>query len=56
MGGRSCLGKEKALADASYLLSRLVQNFEELDGSAEWKPQMRLSMKSAAGYKVAFRL
>jgi cytochrome P450 len=56
MGGRSCLGKEKALADASYLLARLVQTFEGLEGTADWKPQARLSMRNAAGYKVTFRV
>jgi cytochrome P450 len=55
MGGRSCLGKEKALADASYLLARLAQKFEGLEGSAEWKPHSQLSMRNAAGYKVTFR-
>jgi cytochrome P450 len=54
MGGRSCLGKEKALADASYLLARLAQKFEGLEGSAEFKPAAQLSMRNAAGYKIAF--
>jgi cytochrome P450 len=56
MGGRACLGKEKALVEASYVLFRLVERFEGLEGlvGGQWKPSAQLSMRNKAGYKVAF--
>lgn len=57
-GPRSCLGKDKALAEAGYLLVRLVERFERVEGrsgkGAGWRPEVRISMKNKAGYKVAF--
>ncbi|KAF2681342.1 cytochrome P450 [Lentithecium fluviatile CBS 122367] len=56
LGGRACLGREKALVESSYLLVRFAQNFERLEApGSEWKPDTtRMSMKNGAGYKVVF--
>lgn len=57
IGPRACLGKDKALAEAAYLLARLVQRFESLeDKTGVWKPEASFSMKNKAGYKVAFKV
>jgi cytochrome P450 len=57
VGPRACLGKDKALAEAAYLLVRLVNRFESLeDRTPEWKPEVRFSMKNKDGYQVTFKI
>ncbi|KAJ4291650.1 hypothetical protein N0V90_009545 [Kalmusia sp. IMI 367209] len=55
-GPRACLGKDKALAEAAYLLVRLVMRFEGLeDRTVVWRPDASFSMKNKKGYEVVFR-
>ena len=57
IGPRACLGRDKALAEAAYLLARFVKRFERLeDKTGVWKPEASFSMKNKAGYKVAFKI
>jgi cytochrome P450 len=56
-GPRACLGKDKALAEAAYLLVRLVSRFESLeDRTPEWRPDASFSMKNKKGYQVTFKV
>ncbi|OAG04252.1 cytochrome P450 [Paraphaeosphaeria sporulosa] len=56
-GPRSCLGKDKALAEAAYLLARLVKRFESLESrTPEWKPDASFSMKNKKGYRITFKV
>ncbi|KAJ4360168.1 uncharacterized protein N0V89_000728 [Didymosphaeria variabile] len=56
-GPRACLGKEKALVEAAYLLARLVRRFESLeDRTPEWKPDASFSMKNRKGYEITFNI
>lgn len=55
-GPRACLGRDKALAEAAYLLVRLVRRFEGLeDRTGEWRPEASFGMKNKKGYHVTFR-
>ncbi|KAK8122617.1 cytochrome p450 alkane protein [Apiospora sp. TS-2023a] len=53
-GNRACLGRQKAVIEASYVLARLAQEIEGLTSadSREWKGEMKLTCKSANGCKV----
>ncbi|KAK8072662.1 cytochrome P450 [Apiospora saccharicola] len=53
-GNRACLGRQKAVIEASYVLARLAQKIEVLTSadSLEWKGEMKLTCKSANGCKV----
>lgn len=53
-GNRACLGQQKAVIEASYVLGRLAQEIEGLTSadSQEWKGEMKLTCKSANGCKV----
>jgi len=54
-GPRSCLGKEKALAEASYILIRIAQRFENLESrdSRPWKGERKLTCSNANGCKIS---
>jgi len=55
VGPRACLGKEKALTEAAYVLATLVKRFERVeDCTRAWKPEASLVMKNTEGYKVKF--
>lgn len=57
VGPRACLGKEKALAEAAYLLVRFVKRFKTLeDRTGPWRPDASFTMRNKAGYKVTFRV
>ncbi|KAF2675780.1 cytochrome P450 [Lentithecium fluviatile CBS 122367] len=53
-GQRACLGKEKVLAEAAFVVARLAQRFEKLESedARPWKGKMRLSAKNLNGCKV----
>lgn len=56
-GPRACLGKDKALAEAAYLLVRLVRRFEGLEYQMpEWDPDSSFSMKDKRGYQINFKV
>jgi len=53
-GPRICVGQQFALAEASYTIVRLVQEFGDIidrDGT-EWVEQLSLTMASGKGVKV----
>lgn len=54
-GNRACLGKQKVLAEASYVLVRMASAFEKLESSddQDWKGELKITCKSANGCKVA---
>lgn len=56
VGGRTCLGKEKALVESAYVLVRLATEFESVEfrGKPEYRGRVQLTMRSADGCKVAF--
>ncbi|KAL5464228.1 hypothetical protein PMIN06_001237 [Paraphaeosphaeria minitans] len=56
-GRRACVGKDKALAEAAYLLVRLVKRFESFESrTPEWKPDATFSMKNKKGYQITFKV
>ncbi|KAF2268086.1 putative cytochrome P450 alkane hydroxylase [Lojkania enalia] len=57
-GARICLGQQFALTKASYVLVRIMQEFELIenrDAEPEWKEQISLVTKSRNGAKVALK-
>lgn len=54
-GSRACLGRQKSLVEAAYVLARLACQFPRLESRdyEEWKGDMKLTCKSANGCKVA---
>ena len=54
-GPRSCAGRQKALAEASYVIVRMLQEFRRIESRDErpWAGQLKLTMKSLHGCKVA---
>jgi len=57
-GPRSCLGRTKALVEASYVIVTLMREFshiESRDGRG-WTGQVQLTAKNANGCKIAFRI
>lgn len=57
IGGRACLGKDKALVEAAYVLVRLAKEFDELKftGAERYRGEIRVTLKNKDGCKVAFR-
>ena len=56
VGPRACLGKDKALAEAAYLLARLAKRFEVLeDRTGPWRPDASFTMRNKDGYEVTFK-
>lgn len=55
-GQRACMGQQKALVEASYVLVRLAQSFDSIESRdpAPWKGQLTLTWKKAGGCKVSF--
>lgn len=56
-GNRACLGQQKAMIEASYVLARMARVLETLESrdNREWKGELKLTCKSANGCKVAVR-
>lgn len=54
-GNRACLGRQKSLVEAEYVLARMAQRFERMESrdSMDWKGDMKLTCKNANGCKVA---
>ncbi|KAI1407141.1 cytochrome P450 [Hypoxylon sp. FL1857] len=54
-GDRACLGQEKALIEAAYVLARLSREFAKLESrdARDWKGELKLTCKSAHGCKIA---
>ena len=58
LGARSCLGRVKARAEASYVVVRILQEFSQIESrdSEDWTGQVQLTAKNANGCKVALRV
>lgn len=54
-GRRCCLGEEKALLDASFLLAELAYLFSRIESrdSQEWRGDWRLTVRNLNGCKIA---
>ncbi|KAI0006842.1 cytochrome P450 alkane hydroxylase-like protein [Xylariaceae sp. FL0662B] len=54
-GSRACLGRQKSLVEASYVLARMAMQFEKLESrdDRDWKGEMKLTCKNGNGCKVA---
>jgi cytochrome P450 len=55
-GQRACMGQQKALVEASYVLVRLAQSFDSIESRdpAPWKGELNLTWKKVNGCKVSF--
>jgi cytochrome P450 len=53
-GDRACLGKEKVLAEAAYVVGRLAQKFTRVEPRDDkpWTEVVRMTAKNANGCKV----
>jgi len=53
-GPRACVGRQKALMEASYVIVRLLQEFRDIQSrdAQEWTGQVKLTAKNANGCKV----
>lgn len=53
-GARACLGRDKALVEAAFVLSRLALRFVALEGrdARAWKGEMKLTCQNANGCLV----
>jgi cytochrome P450 len=54
-GNRECLGKQKVLVEAAYVLVRLAKKFEVLESrdKDDWVGELKMTCKSKNGCKVA---
>lgn len=54
-GNRACLGQQKAVIEASYVLARLSQVIAILEPRDErpWEGKLKMTCKSANGCKVS---
>lgn len=53
-GERACLGKEKVLAEAAYVVGRLAQSFVRVEPREDrpWTEVVRMTAKNVYGCKV----
>lgn len=56
-GNRACLGQQKALIEASYVLVRIARAFSEIlsKDNKPWQGELKMTCKSANGCKVSLR-
>ena len=55
-GARVCLGQQLALTQATYVVTRMMQEFTSItrrDKKEEWQEKITLNTKSLHGTKVA---
>jgi cytochrome P450 len=54
-GNRECLGQQKVLVEAAYVLVRLAKEFGRLESrdKEDWVGEMKLTCKSKNGCKLA---
>jgi cytochrome P450 len=54
-GPRSCMGREKALLEASYVLTVMARTFERIENrdDRDYKAEMKLTCRNANGCKVS---
>ncbi len=56
-GNRICLGQNMALTDASYVISRILQNFSGIENkdSRPWKEGLNLTLSSGNGTHISLK-
>jgi cytochrome P450 len=54
-GNRACLGQQKVLVEAAYVILRMASTFDKLECQDDlpWKGELKLTCKSAHGCKVS---
>lgn len=54
-GPRGCIGRQKALTEASYVIVRMLREFDRIESrdAREWTGKVQLTAKNANGCKVA---
>jgi cytochrome P450 len=54
-GNRACMGQQKVLVEAAYVLVRVAKKFNKLDSrdASAWEGEMKLTCKSKNGCKIA---
>jgi cytochrome P450 len=54
-GPRSCIGKEKAMLEASYVLVKIARRFERIESrdAKDYQAEMKLTCRNGNGCKVA---
>ncbi|KAL8722838.1 MAG: hypothetical protein Q9225_000725 [Loekoesia sp. 1 TL-2023] len=54
-GPRGCIGRQKALTEASYVIVRILREFNHIESrdAREWTGKVQLTAKNANGCKVA---
>ena len=54
-GPRACAGQHKALTEASYIIVRILHEFQSIESrdEREWTGQVQLTAKNVHGCKVA---
>lgn len=54
-GPRACVGRQKALTEASYVVARMLREFNRIESrdAQEWTGKVQLTAKNANGCKVA---
>jgi cytochrome P450 len=54
LGPRMCAGQQKALMETSYVISRLLQEFQDIEArdEREWQGRVQLTAKNAHGCLV----
>jgi cytochrome P450 len=57
-GNRACMGQQKVLVEAAYVLVRFAKKFSKLESrdSSAWEGEMKLTCKSKNGCKIALSL
>ena len=55
-GPRQCIGREKALTEALYVLARLLHRFARIESrdQRDWQGRVQLSAQNLHGCQVAF--
>jgi cytochrome P450 len=54
-GNRSCMGQQKVLVEAAYVLMRLARRYDRIESrdSSAWEGELKLTCKNKNGCKVA---
>ena len=57
-GMRACVGQQKAMIEASYVVTRMLQQFKRIESrdDRDWEGQVQLTAKNANGCKVSLML
>ena len=55
-GPRGCVGRYKALTEASYVIARILRLYSRIESrdTSDWTGQVQLTVKNIHGCKIAF--